>query len=110
MSVIVVILPCISSGYPCKQPHNQLKERSVGAMASSCTYSRICQPQIKELNSYVALRKTYTSSLGNKQELLDGGSFGGPAQNDNVRMASSEPYTAPSLVISDNRPFWIDAN
>jgi hypothetical protein len=75
--------------FPCKQPHNQLKQRSVGALASSCTYSRICQPQIKELNSYVALRKTYTSSLGNKQELLDGGSFGGPAQNDNVRMAST---------------------
>ncbi|CAM6013392.1 unnamed protein product [Sphagnum balticum] len=47
------------------------------------------QALIKELNSYVALRKTYTSSLGNKQELLDGGSFGGPAQNDNVRMAST---------------------
>lgn len=47
------------------------------------------QSLIKELNSYVALRKTYTSSFGNKQELLDGGSFADPARDMNVRVASN---------------------
>ncbi|KAI5057757.1 hypothetical protein GOP47_0027772 [Adiantum capillus-veneris] len=45
------------------------------------------QSLIKELNSYVALRKTYTSALG-KKELLDGGG-GEPLVDDNVRMAST---------------------
>lgn len=47
------------------------------------------QSLIKELNSYVALRKTYTSSIGSKQELLDGGSFSGPARDVDVRVAST---------------------
>jgi hypothetical protein len=47
------------------------------------------QALIKELNSYVALRKTYSSSMGNRQELLDGGSFGGSAAFDNTRLAST---------------------
>ena len=52
--------------------------------------SQVFIPQIRELNSYVGLRKTYTSSIGNKQELLDGGSFsGGPARDVDVRVASS---------------------
>ncbi|EFJ06459.1 hypothetical protein SELMODRAFT_160677 [Selaginella moellendorffii] len=51
------------------------------------------QSLIKELNSYVALRKTYTSSLGNKKaELMEGGSAEG-ARTDltdpNVKMAST---------------------
>ncbi|KAJ7524193.1 hypothetical protein O6H91_18G081500 [Diphasiastrum complanatum] len=49
------------------------------------------QALIKELNSYVALRKTYTSSLGNrKAELFEGGTGSGePLVDDNVRMAST---------------------
>eukprot|EP00262_Sarcandra_glabra_P014847 TRINITY_DN4437_c0_g1_i1.p1 TRINITY_DN4437_c0_g1~~TRINITY_DN4437_c0_g1_i1.p1 ORF type:complete len:272 (+),score=61.17 TRINITY_DN4437_c0_g1_i1:304-1119(+) len=49
------------------------------------------QSMIKELNSYVALRKTYTSSLGNKRvELFDMGAGGSePAAEDNVQMASA---------------------
>nr|ABK25674.1 unknown [Picea sitchensis] len=49
------------------------------------------QALIKELNSYVALRKTYASSLGNKRvELFDGGTTGGEAfAEENVRVASS---------------------
>lgn len=49
------------------------------------------QSLIKELNSYVALRKTYTSTIGNKKaELLDGGTGGGePLVDENVRMAST---------------------
>ncbi|XP_042475042.1 novel plant SNARE 13-like [Macadamia integrifolia] len=49
------------------------------------------QSLIKELNSYVALRKTYMSSLGNKKiELFDiGGGASEPAAEDNVQMASS---------------------
>lgn len=47
------------------------------------------QSLIKELNSYVALRKTYTSAIGNKKaELLDGAEEA-PAADDNVRMAST---------------------
>ncbi|KAF8394736.1 hypothetical protein HHK36_020953 [Tetracentron sinense] len=47
--------------------------------------------QIKELNSYVALRKTHMSSLGNKRvELFDMGAGGSePIAEDNVQMASS---------------------
>nr|DAD38431.1 TPA_asm: hypothetical protein HUJ06_009072 [Nelumbo nucifera] len=50
------------------------------------------QSLIKELNSYVALRKTYMSSLGNKRvELFDMGPGGSdPAAEDNVQMASCE--------------------
>eukprot|EP01018_Ginkgo_biloba_P020757 Gb_07270 [translate_table: standard] len=49
------------------------------------------QSLIKELNSYVALRKTYASSLGNKRvELFDGGTGGGETYaEENVRMAST---------------------
>lgn len=48
------------------------------------------QSVIKELNSYVALRKTYTSSLGNKRvELFDGGGVSDPVAEDNVQMASA---------------------
>lgn len=49
------------------------------------------QSLIKELNSYVALRKTYASSLGNKRvELFEGGTTGGEAfAEENVRVASS---------------------
>lgn len=46
---------------------------------------------IKELNSYVALRKTYQSSLGNKRvELFDMGAGGSdPTPEDNIQMAST---------------------
>ncbi|KAG9459941.1 hypothetical protein H6P81_004449 [Aristolochia fimbriata] len=49
------------------------------------------QALIKELNSYVALRKTYTSSLGNKRvELFDtGAGSSDPMPEDNVQMASN---------------------
>ncbi|CAL9201217.1 unnamed protein product [Musa hybrid cultivar] len=48
------------------------------------------QTMIKELNSYVALRKTYQSSLGNKRvELFDMGAGGSdPVAEDTVKMAS----------------------
>lgn len=48
------------------------------------------QSMIKELNSYVALRKTYTSSLGNKRvELFDGAGVSDPVAEDNVQNASA---------------------
>lgn len=47
------------------------------------------QSLIKELNSYVALRKTYTSSIGSRQELLDGGLHAGAARGAHVRVAST---------------------
>lgn len=50
------------------------------------------QSMIKELNSYVGLRKTYMSSLGNKKvELFDMGGAGTsePTAEENVQMASS---------------------
>lgn len=49
------------------------------------------QSMIKELNSYVGLRKTYMSSLGNKRvELFDMGAGGSePIAEENVHMASS---------------------
>ncbi|KAJ6795544.1 putative plant SNARE 13-like [Iris pallida] len=49
------------------------------------------QSMIKELNSYVAMRKTYTSSLGNKRvELFDMGAGGSdPVAEDHVQMASA---------------------
>ncbi|XP_077240508.1 putative plant SNARE 13 [Tasmannia lanceolata] len=49
------------------------------------------QSMIKELNSYVGLRKTYTSSLGNKRvELFDMGAGGSdPAPESNIQMAST---------------------
>ncbi|CAA2972973.1 novel plant SNARE 12-like [Olea europaea var. sylvestris] len=48
------------------------------------------QNMIKELNSYVALRKTYTSTLGNKRvELFDmGAGASEPTADENVQMAS----------------------
>ena len=48
------------------------------------------QSMIKELNSYVALRKTYMNSLGNKKiELFDMGGASEPAADENVQMASA---------------------
>ncbi|CAI9108215.1 OLC1v1007768C2 [Oldenlandia corymbosa var. corymbosa] len=49
------------------------------------------QSMIKELNSYVALRKTYMSSLGNKRvELFDmGAGASEPTAEENVQMASA---------------------
>ncbi|KAI8561969.1 hypothetical protein RHMOL_Rhmol04G0382100 [Rhododendron molle] len=49
------------------------------------------QSMIKELNSYVTLRKTYMSSLGNKRvELFDmGGGASDPTADDNVQVASA---------------------
>lgn len=48
------------------------------------------QSMIKELNSFVALRKTYMNSLGNKRvELFDEGGVSEPTADDNVQMASS---------------------
>ncbi|WCJ41091.1 putative plant snare 13 [Euphorbia peplus] len=48
------------------------------------------QSMIKELNSYVALRKTYMSNLGNKRvELFDMGGASEPMAEDNVQMASA---------------------
>ncbi|KAL6593776.1 hypothetical protein ACP70R_012311 [Stipagrostis hirtigluma subsp. patula] len=51
------------------------------------------QFMIKELNSYVTLRKTYQSSLGNNNkrvELFDmGGGSSEPAAEDNIQMASA---------------------
>ncbi|KAJ7955321.1 putative plant snare [Quillaja saponaria] len=49
------------------------------------------QSMIKELNSYVALRKTYMNSLGNKKvELFDMGAGGSePTAVENVQVASS---------------------
>uniref|UniRef100_A0A2P2MMP6 Plant SNARE 13 n=1 Tax=Rhizophora mucronata TaxID=61149 RepID=A0A2P2MMP6_RHIMU len=49
------------------------------------------QSMIKELNSYVALRKTYMSTLGNKRvELFDMGAGGSePTAEENVQMASA---------------------
>jgi SNARE protein len=51
------------------------------------------QSMIKELNSYVALRKTYMSTLGNKKvELFDMGAgvSGEPTAEENVQVASCE--------------------
>nr|CAB3495823.1 unnamed protein product [Digitaria exilis] len=52
------------------------------------------QFMIKELNSYVTLRKTYQSSLGNNNkrvELFDmGAGSSEPAAEDNIQMASGE--------------------
>ncbi|XVF62357.1 hypothetical protein PTKIN_Ptkin09bG0001100 [Pterospermum kingtungense] len=49
------------------------------------------QSMIKELNSYVALRKTYMNSLGNKKiELFDmGAGVSEPTADDNVKVAST---------------------
>lgn len=49
------------------------------------------QSMIKELNSFVALRKTYMSSLGNKRvELFDlGTGSSDPAADENVQLAST---------------------
>ncbi|GAB2294189.1 Novel plant SNARE 13 [Dionaea muscipula] len=48
------------------------------------------QSMIKELNSYVGLRKTYMSSLGNKRvELFDtGAGTSEPSTEDNIQLAS----------------------
>ncbi|XP_021291042.1 novel plant SNARE 13 [Herrania umbratica] len=49
------------------------------------------QSMIKELNSYVALRKTYMNTLGNKKiELFDmGAGVSEPTADENVKVASS---------------------
>ncbi|GLT74677.1 hypothetical protein SLA2020_464620 [Shorea laevis] len=49
------------------------------------------QSMIKELNSYVALRKTFMNTLGNKKvELFDmGAGVSEPTEDENVKMASS---------------------
>ncbi|GLU05167.1 hypothetical protein SLE2022_222810 [Rubroshorea leprosula] len=49
------------------------------------------QSMIKELNSYVALRKTFMNTLGNKKvELFDmGAGVSEPTADENVKMASS---------------------
>ncbi|XWS14292.1 hypothetical protein CRYUN_Cryun36dG0109900 [Craigia yunnanensis] len=49
------------------------------------------QSMIKELNSYVALRKTYMNTLGNKKiELFDmGAGVSEPTAHDNFKVASS---------------------
>ncbi|KAK8968169.1 putative plant SNARE 13 [Platanthera guangdongensis] len=49
------------------------------------------QSMIKELNSFVALRKTYMSSLGNKRiELFDlGTGSNDPAADENIQLAST---------------------
>ncbi|KAH9326496.1 hypothetical protein KI387_006674 [Taxus chinensis] len=49
------------------------------------------QSMIKELNSYVALRKTYANSVGNKRvDLFEGGTGGGEAfAEENIRVAST---------------------
>eukprot|EP00252_Welwitschia_mirabilis_P026486 TRINITY_DN8706_c0_g3_i2.p1 TRINITY_DN8706_c0_g3~~TRINITY_DN8706_c0_g3_i2.p1 ORF type:complete len:269 (-),score=67.02 TRINITY_DN8706_c0_g3_i2:346-1152(-) len=61
------------------------------------------QSLIKELNSFVALRKTYASSLGNKRvELFEGGTAGGDTHaEENVQAASS--MTTQQLVDSGNK-------
>ncbi|OAE24147.1 hypothetical protein AXG93_2752s1620 [Marchantia polymorpha subsp. ruderalis] len=59
------------------------------------------QALIKELNSYVALRKTYTSALGGgRNELLDGGK-GEPLIDDGVKLASSESSCLSLHVVQD---------
>lgn len=49
------------------------------------------QSMIKELNSYVALRKTYMSSVGNNKrvELFDGAGVSESTADDNVQVASA---------------------
>ncbi|KAL4189712.1 hypothetical protein AMTRI_Chr08g208480 [Amborella trichopoda] len=61
------------------------------------------QSMIKELNSYVALRKTYANSLENKRvDLFDAGGGGGDVfAKENVQLASS--MTNQQLVDSGNR-------
>ncbi|KAB1213749.1 putative plant SNARE 13 [Morella rubra] len=62
------------------------------------------QSMIKELNSYVALRKTYMSTLGNKRvELFDmGAGVSEPTADDNVLVASCETYLSLDSQISSN--------
>ncbi|KAL1806783.1 hypothetical protein ACET3Z_029851 [Daucus carota] len=61
------------------------------------------QSMIKELNSYVSLRKTYISSLGNKKvELFDTGvGASEPTAEDNVQMAST--MSNQELISAGNR-------
>jgi hypothetical protein len=46
--------------------------------------------QIKELNSYVALRKTYTNTINTKAALLDGAGGAEIGADDGPQKASSE--------------------
>ncbi|KAG2407364.1 putative plant SNARE 13 [Vigna angularis] len=52
------------------------------------------QSMIKELNSYVALRKTYMNTIGNKKlELFDNGAGASePTADENVRLASGKIF------------------
>ncbi|KAJ4721897.1 putative plant snare [Melia azedarach] len=61
------------------------------------------QSMIKELNSYVALRKTYMNSLGNKRvELFDmGAGVSEPTADENVQVASS--MTNQELINAGNK-------
>lgn len=60
------------------------------------------QSMIKELNSYVGLRKTYMSTLGNKKvELFDMGGTSEPTAEDNIQMASS--MTNQELIDAGNK-------
>lgn len=61
------------------------------------------QYMIKELNSFVALRKTYMSSLGNKRiELFDlGTGSNDPAADENVQLAST--MSNPELISSGTK-------
>lgn len=72
-----------------KEFDREIKEQEAATPETTKLLIEKKQSLIKELNSYVALRKTYTSSVGNKQELLDGGSFSGPARDVDVRVAST---------------------
>lgn len=44
---------------------------------------------IRELNTYIALRKTFSSTISSKAELFEGGSQAGTATNQAYRVASS---------------------
>ncbi|KAK2988949.1 hypothetical protein RJ640_026217 [Escallonia rubra] len=66
------------------------------------------QSMIKELNSYVALRKTYMSSLGNKRvELFDmGAGASEPTADENVQVASGlddddDEFGFPDIIAKD---------
>ncbi|KAG0575105.1 hypothetical protein KC19_VG318900 [Ceratodon purpureus] len=43
---------------------------------------------VRELNTYIALRKTFTSSIAKKNEALDGGSLAGTAIDGGSQVAS----------------------
>lgn len=61
------------------------------------------QSMIKELNSYVALRKTYMSTLGNKKlELFDTGAGSSqPMAEENVQLASGRIFLLITLILGN---------